>query len=386
MHYSVYDCFFSFESHRILPVKNPDFPFMQLKDIAVQRLFNQQISAPEFLSASELLEHKGAMQAQDFHSSVWAVGLRLKNAAFSEFEMSYNAGGILRTHVMRPTWHLVANKNISWLLDLTAPQVLSQTKGRHRNLGLTDRLLKQCNDIFSKELSGGHHMTREELMASLRKHKIPVVNEQLSHILMNAELHKVICSGSLKFKKLTYALFDERVKKKEILTKDESIAKLARIYFKSHGPALAEDFQWWSGLTLREVKLGILLNEKTISSLSLNGETYYFYADTPSQRPQKNPAFLLPAYDEYVISYRDRSLILAYRIYAKVVSSNGIFRPVIVDGKGGIIGTWGYIKKNKNRIIEFQFFEPSPLQNSKAIKERILHYQNYLNEKVTLQQ
>lgn len=354
------------------------------KDIAALRLFNQQISSPAFLQVSDILQHMGAMQAQDFQSAVWAVGLRHKNSAISEFEKSYNSGEILRTHVMRPTWHLVANKNINWLLDLTASQVLSQTKGRHRDLGLSTQLLHQCNAVFENELSGGLHMTREEILAALKKHKLLIANQQLSHILMNAELHKILCSGSLKDKKLTYALFEERVTDKTKLAPDEALAELAKIYFTSHGPALAEDFQWWSGLSAGKVKLGIAAIEKTLTSLMVDGKKFYFFEPSGFRRPEKDSIYLLPAYDEFIISYRDRSTILNEQTHGNVVSSNGIFRPVIVDNNAGVVGIWRHLAKNNSRSIELQFFKKSSQANIKRFEKKLMHYGEFLGQKVIL--
>ncbi len=357
---------------------------MARQDIAPIRLINQHISSPIHKDANALLQHMGAMQAQDFRSSIWAVGLRLQGSKISDVEEAYNNGTILRTHVMRPTWHMVARENISWLLDLTAGQILSQTKGRHRDLGLTNQILNKCHSVIENELNKSEHLTREEILAAFKIHKLPVESLQLSHILMNAELHKIICSGKLKNKKLTYALFDERVQKQEKLDMEEALAKLAKMYFISHGPATAEDFQWWSGLPLGKVRLAISLIEQELSVRNQKDRKIYFSEDNSYKQAAKSAHFLLPAYDEFVISYKDRSDMLLNDTHARVISSNGIFRPVIVNGEGRVIGIWTQITKSNVKTLDFQFFEDISERASRIIEKEILRYGSFSDTKITV--
>lgn len=353
-------------------------------DIATLRLFNQQISVPEFTDANALLKHMGAMQGQDFRSAIWAVGLRLKNANISAVEKAYNSGDILRTHAMRPTWHIVARENLSWLLDLTAPHVFTHTKGRHRNLELTSQILKKCHTILEKELEGSVHLTREEILRVFTQHKLPVAALQLSHILMDAELHKIICSGKLKNNKITYALFHERILKPQKLSHEEAIIELAKIYFTSHGPALMEDFQWWSGLSSGKIKLAAATIEKEFSVRIINDKKYYFSEEVKPLSKGINTHYLLPAYDEFIISYKDRSGLFTDHSYAKAISNNGIFRPVIADNKGRAIGIWSQTTKPNQRLLEFQFFESIDQKISRAIEKEITRYAEFNGIQVTV--
>lgn len=324
------------------------------------------------------------MQAQDFRSMMWAIGLRLHDTKLSEVEKAYNSGTILRTHVMRPTWHIVARENLSWLLDLTAAQVLSQTKGRLRDLELTPRLLKKCHSIIEKEMDGANHLTREEISLVLTKSKLSLISQQLSHILMDAELHKLICSGRLKNNKISYALFDERVAKQTKLTHEEALAKLARIYFASHGPALIEDFQWWSGLSLGKAKLAVAAIEKDFSTLIVDDKKFYFFEEASCRQPEINAHYLLPAYDEFVISYKDRSGMFKDHTYAKAISNNGVFRPVIVNGEGRIIGIWSQTTRGNQRFLGFQFFENETLKVSRTLEKEMMRYSDFSNIQTTV--
>lgn len=98
------------------------------------RLQNQQLSTPLFGHPKELISWMGAMQAQDYTMVKWAVGMRLKSPGIQAVEKALHQGEILRTHVMRPTWHLVAAEDIRWMLKLSAQRIKSAN----------DSLLKFC--------------------------------------------------------------------------------------------------------------------------------------------------------------------------------------------------------------------------------------------------
>ncbi|MEI6766396.1 MAG: winged helix DNA-binding domain-containing protein [Bacteroidota bacterium] len=239
---------------------------MKFSDIANIRLAGQQISGTQHTSAGELLQWMGAMQAQDYAMATWAVGVRLTNTTLQHIESAINEGEILRTHLMRPTWHFVSSADIDWMLDLTSPQIKSSMKSRNKQLELTDALIAKSNRVISKVLEDGRHSTREELITALNKSKIPTDENRASHLFMCAELDKVICSGSLKSNKQTFALFDKRVKKRPALHREEAITKLAAKYFQSHCPATLQDFIWWSGLSAKDAKSGLENNKNGLIS------------------------------------------------------------------------------------------------------------------------
>jgi len=354
-------------------------------DISQLRLINQQIISPSQKTVKELIRYMGAMQAQDFAMASWAVGVRLENSTVKAFEECYNNGEILRTHLLRPTWHFVSQKDINWILDLTAPHILPLLKGRHRNLGLKSEILNNCNSVMGKALSGGQHLTRDELLLVFQKNKVPVERHQLSHIFLNAELHKVICSGRVKNKKITYALFDERATDRTALPKEEALARLTRIYFTSHGPALQIDFQWWSGLSATNAKKGIASIEGELASHVIGEKTFYYAKENSLVPAKKDAVFVLPAFDEYIISYRNRSAILAAKEHAQVVSSNGIFRPFIVQN-GQVIGIWGRTTKKETIIIDLDFFQSPTQKVVKTVKQKLMEYGKFLGKKVEIRE
>jgi hypothetical protein len=221
---------------------------MNKSDIARTRLFNQQIAATKFTRPAEIVAWFGAMQAQDYPMAKWAIGLRIPGGTEEKVERAIADGHILRTHLMRPTWHFVAAEDLRWLINLSAPQLKSTSKATFRALGLDAETCQRANDLIAKALEGGKHLTRAELMAELRNAGIDSDNYRAAYLMFNAEIEGVVCSGGKRGKEQTYALLDERVPKAAAMSRDEAIAELTRRYFTSHAPATLRDFIWWSGL------------------------------------------------------------------------------------------------------------------------------------------
>jgi hypothetical protein len=330
---------------------------MKHTTIASLRLLNQQIATPRLKTAKELVGWMGAMQAQDYNQSKWAIGVRLPHLTESQIETAFNKGEIIRTHLMRPTWHFVSADDIYWMLELTAPQIKSAMKSRNRELGLTESVFGKSQEILVKVLEGNKSITRDELSVQLNKYGINTDEQRLPHILMEAEIDQIVCSGNIQGKKQTFTLLSERVPAKNILTKEEALAKLAKTYFTSHGPATLPDFTWWSGLPVTDARKALEMNKPILMSETINDETYWFADTGPKPSPLTESVYLLPAFDEYLISYKNRSAAITIDHHKKAVSNNGIFRPVIVIN-GQISGLWKRTVKKDTALIELDHFRP----------------------------
>ncbi len=336
---------------------------MTLNEISTLRLVNQQIVNSIFTSPKDLLSWMGAMQAQDFFMSEMALGLRLVNGTRETVEIAFNKGEILRTHVMRPTWHFVPGEDIYWMLNLTAGRIKSGIESRHRQLEITQPLLHKVIGIFEKMLSDNMFLTREELAVELHKEKINTSENRLSHLLFSAELESLICSGPLSGKKLTYSLLQNRIPKKKLLTKEESLAELAHRYFSSHGPATVKDFVWWSGLLQKEANEGLQAVKANFVSEVVNSEEYWFSPNLSNHISSPDELYLLPAYDEFLISYKNRSASILQMDFKKAISENGIFRSILVID-GHVCGLWKFLLKNDTVYITLE-----PFDNSLRINE-----------------
>jgi len=341
---------------------------MNSSDISTLRLQNQQIVATNFKSVKELVGWMGAMQAQDYNQAKWAIGSRLPHLTDKQIESAFNDGEIIRTHLMRPTWHFVSADDIYWLLELTAKHIKSTTKSRHRDLGLTESELQKSKEVFIKSLEGNRSLTREELSDQLNQAGINTYEQRLPHILMDAEIDGIICSGSISAKKQTYALLAERVPVKKTFSKEESLSKLAEKYFTSHGPATVADFTWWSGLPVSDARKALEMNKGTLISYTIDTDIYWFADSVNLPSSPSDSVYLLPAFDEYLISYKNRSSAITLENHSKAISNNGIFRPVLVVN-GQISGLWKRIIKKDTILIELDHFRPHSKKEMRLIEK-----------------
>ena len=353
-------------------------------DISSFRLRNQQIAGTKFRTVKDLVGWMGAMQAQDYAMAKWAVGARLPGSTDKTIEESFNKGEILRTHLLRPTWHFVSSNDIYWLLELTAPHIKASLKSRHKDLGLNNDIFDKSGKTIEEALTSGKHLTREEIIKALKKAKIQLEAQQgYVHLILSAELTGIICSGEMRGREQTYALLAERVLKKEKLNRDEALTRLAVKYFTSHGPATVQDFVWWSGLPVRDAKKALEMAASNLISETIGEQTYWFSKMAISSVAGDKSVYLLPAYDEFLISYRERSHSLSSEKQARAISSNGIFRPVIVlDGQ--TIGLWKRLTKKERVIVGIHLFQP-PSKNLKGLIEKAAAvYGEYLDRKTEI--
>lgn len=351
---------------------------MNPKDIANIRLINQQITETKFTSAKEIVTWMGGMQAQDYAMVKWAIGVRLPNSTEKNIEEALNKGEIIRTHVLRPTWHIVSADDLRWMLTLTAPRIKTGMKSRLKQLGLTDAILDKSRKVIEKTLSDGNHARREELIPALNKAGINTDENRASHIFVAAELEGLICSGAEKNGKATFSLLDEWVPANQPIGRDDALASLARRYFTSHGPAGLDDFNWWSGLSVNDSKRALESVRSELLSETVEGITYWF---TEHGSKAKGATYLLPAFDEFIISYKDRSATITFENHKRAVSNNGMFHPTI-DVNGETIGVWKRtIKKNKVDI-QLNYFALPSRAIQKAIEGEAIRYGEFLGREI----
>jgi hypothetical protein len=328
---------------------------MTITQILYQRVLNQQLIQPTFTKPGDLLSWLAAVQAQEYAMAKWAIGLRLPGSTDEEIEKNFNSGAILRTHIMRPTWHFVAPKDIRWMLRLTAPRVHAINNYWYRKLELDKKTIKRIYTLLTKILIG-NRLTRPELKAAFDKSKIDTDGLRMGYILMHAELEGLICSGPRKGKQFTYALLDERVAPDtRKLDPEEALATLCCRYFKSRGPATIKDFVTWSGLSMKDARKGMSLMDTALLKENINNQEYFFPEIHTQRKKSVLPTFLMPDYDEYGMSYKDRSALFDTATQSKFKKGikrddNLVFnRMLIIDGQ--ISGTWKRtIEKNKVKV------------------------------------
>jgi hypothetical protein len=328
---------------------------MTISEIPNIRLFNQKLAATELKNAKEVVGWMCAMQAQDYAMAKWAVGIRLLKASEKDIEKALDKGEIIRTHLMRPTWHFVSADDIYWMLELTSPGIRSSMKSRHKELELSEEIVCKSRGILEKSLAKRNNLTREEVAIEFGKAGIRTDGNRLSHLMLCAELDGIVCSGQIKDGKQTFALLRERVPVRKMFTREESLATMAKRYFSSHGPATLKDFTWWSGLPAGDARRALEFVKHDFLSESIGPEQFWFPDSFSGISRTKDIVNLLPAFDEFLISYKDRSAALSSVDNKKAVSDNGIFRPVIVVN-GMVTGIWKRTFSKEKVILELVFF------------------------------
>jgi hypothetical protein len=356
---------------------------MTSEEITSIRLENHQIAGTKFQKVQELVSWMGAMQAQDYSMSKWAIGVRLPGIHDDMVTEAFDKGEIVRTHLLRPTWHIVSSQDIYWILGLTSPHIKPILRPRHRDLELTESIIKKSKSVIGKLLVGGNHLTREEIMLQLQNSGISTEGQRASHLMLTAELDGLVCSGKTNGQKQTYTLLEEWVPKTNLFSREEALAKLASRYFSSHGPATIQDFIWWSGLPVKDAKNALEMVKSEFSSAIIDERIYWFPATNRTTQSKNASVYLLPAYDEFIISYRDRSDSLHSLDHKKAISENGLFRPVIVVN-GKVAGIWKRRQMKDRLILIPEYFRPVSTKEQEQIEIASKRYGQFLNSEVEL--
>src|SRR5262249_22344895 len=307
---------------------------MTFSQITHYRLPNQRLSGAKFESPAEVVRWFGAVQAQDYLGSLWAIGLRMQNASEKAVEQAIAERTIVRTWPMRGTLHFVAAEDARWMLKLLTPRVIARSPSRHRELSLDERVFRGAREIFVKALSGGRQLTRTALYELLHARGINTKDGRGLHILGQLAHEGLICFGARDGKQPTFALLDEWLPQHKSRERDEALAELAERYFTSHGPATLQDFAWWSGLPSADTTAAIQMSKTQLVCEVIEGKTYWMSPSARATKSSRLAAWLLPPFDEYTVAYKDRSAILS-RLSTKVSGDfgMGVLGPmVIVDG------------------------------------------------------
>ena len=345
--------------------------------IAWSRLRCQRLAAGRLAAAEEVVGWLGAVQAQEYHFAKWGLALRTRRASESSVERALEAGRILRTHMMRATWHFVAPADIRWLLALTAPRIRAAVAYYDRQLGITPAVITRANRAIAAALAGGTQLTRAELAPILSKAGVPVNGLRLGHLMMHAELDGVICSGARKGKQFTYALLEERAPQAQTLDHDRALIELTRRYFRSHGPATARDFVWWSGLTARQANKGAALLDGNFIRERIGDQEYILKAQSLKQN-KRQMTFLMPDYDEYGISYKNKSSLLAKTEGIDLSKVSPYSHLLIVDGV--ISGTWT-VEPAQSVSVEANPYFSMTRGQQQAIAAAIKRYKIFLEDR-----
>ncbi len=355
---------------------------MNLRDVAKLRLINHNIAYSVAKKPGEVVTSLGAMQAQDYQAALWGIGLRAKEVTLPEVESAIANRAIVRIWLLRGTLHFVAAADVRWMLKLLGPQIIASSAGRHRQLKLDEATFMRAEELFVEALQNGQ-LTRNEMFKVLEKGGISPEGQRGYHILWRAALNGLICFGPQKGKEQTFALLNQYVPKGKSMKQYEALSELARCYFSSRGPALLEDFAWWSGLKLSVAKIALETASSRLTSETIEGKRYWMPQSVPENGKEFATAFLLPAFDEYILGYSDRTVTLEQPLFKKAVSNNGIFYSTIIFN-GKVVGTWKRTFKKSNLDIMLTSFKTlTPTQRS-SIALAAKHYGRFMDLPVSI--
>ena len=334
-----------------------------------RRLVNHQLDRSKFRKPVDVVRWLGAVQAQEYSGAKWALGLRAKGLTEAAVDRALDEGTILRTHVLRPTWHFVTPADIRWMLALTAPRVHAANAYTYRQYGLDASIFRRSRKLLERALRGGKACTRAELASVLRREGIAAEGIKLAALMIDAELEGVIVSGPRRGKQFTYALLEERAARARGLSREEALAELTKRYFTSHGPATLRDFAWWSGLTAGDAKAGIEAVAPALDEEVLDGRTCWFFGwKVPAPRASTS-AHLLPNYDEYLIAYKDRGPVVA-------ASGRDVFAHFVIDGR--LAGSWKRTLKKDSVVVEAVPYRRLSRENTRALASAAERYGKFL--------
>jgi Winged helix DNA-binding domain len=352
--------------------------------VAHARLRNLRLTGPPLPTAEAVVGWLGAVQAQDYGPAKWSIGQRGAGLTDAAVERAYAAGAILRTHVLRPTWHFVLPADIRWLLELTRPRVHALSAYGRRREQLDPATLGRSLATLADALRGGRHLTRDEVAAELLAAGIEAQGPRLAHLLMHAELEGLVCSGPPRGKAHTYALLSERAPPARPLGPDEALVELTCRYFTSHGPASARDLHWWSSLSLDQIRRGIDLAGSLLRSEVIDGVSYWFGASTASAAAGSPRAHLLQMFDEYLVGYSEtrRALDVAGLGPALFQTINVRSGAVILDSQ--LAGTWRRAITRGGVVIEAQLAAPPDASAAEALHTAAQRYAAFLGLPATV--
>jgi len=308
------------------------------------RLASQGLVGPGFGSVPDAVRSMTAMQAQDLQASLWAVGQRVPGSRAADVRAALDRGEIVRSWPMRGTLHLLAPEDLKWILYITSGRLIKGLARRHRELGISAADVDAAAEAALGRVAGGFAASRSELFGVFERAGQPTVGQRGIHLLAVLCQRGVLVQGPLAGNQQLVVAFEDWIKVSRQLGRAEGIAEWLLRYLRSHGPATERDFAWWSGIPLTETRAALAQVGDQLVGLEFDGRQYWLSPETAALLddgvPGQRTVLALPAFDEFLLGYTDRSIALpAHHADRIVPGGNGVFRKTIVAG-GEVVGTW----------------------------------------------
>lgn len=345
-------------------------------EILRRRLDNQRLARTSFRKPEEVVAWLGAMQAQDYLGSLWAIGLRMKNATEALVEEAEARRAIVRTWPMRGTLHFVAAADARWMTRLLAPRVMARNAARlKREVDVDTTVTARARDVVARALEGGRRLERTAVYEALEARGIRTGKSRGLHILLCLAMEGTLCLAGREGKQHTFALLDDWIPATKDPDRDEALADLATRYFTSHGPATTKDFMWWAGITAKDAAIALDGAAGNLAKEDSAGSVYWQGKSRAKAREEPPHVKLLPAFDEYTVAYQDRTLLVDP---ASRWSKMGVLGPVVViDGR--VAGLWKRTLGESTVSIAINASRKLTRAQSDALRQASQGYGDFLN-------
>jgi hypothetical protein len=352
--------------------------------VAAARLLNQQLVLPRFTTPVEVVRWFGAVQAQDYLGSLWAVGQRLPAATEADVEDAIASRTIVRTWPMRGTLHFVAAEDARWMLRLLTPRVIARSAGRYRQLELDAAALARSRRVLGRALDGGRALTRRQAYAALERGGVSPAGQRGFHVLGHLAQQGFLCFGPREGRQPTFVLLEDWIPRSQDPPRDAALAALAIRYFASHGPATLQDFAWWSGLLVKDAQAGIGEAGSQLIREARDGRTFWVAPAAPAGKWRRPVAALLPQWDEYLVAYKDRDAALGHlpgddsRLTMMVGNAQ-----IIIDGR--VRGIWKRMLAPSGVKVTVTFWTTATDADRRAARKAAERYGRFLGKPVETQ-
>lgn len=352
-------------------------------DTVRRRLAEQRLAGDPFAAVDEAVGWLGAVQAQELAETRWSLAERTADCTEADVEAAFARGDIVRTHVLRPTWHFVTRADLRWLLRLTRPRIHALNRYWYRRFELDADVLARGHAVLATALADGEALIRRELADRLAAEGIPAAGLQLGYLLMHAELEELVCSGPPRGKQQTYALLDSRVPTSPLdgRPREQALDELVLRYFRSHGPATIKDFTAWSSLTVAEVRAALdRVGDGLARAEDERGTAWYAASSPASARSSRLAgAFLLAMYDEMIVAYQGLRVVLAH----EPPRPRLLDRAIVVDGR--TVGSWKRTVSTRSAVVEATLFGPLTPAGAEALDDAVERFGRFLGRDAALE-
>ncbi|MET1006455.1 MAG: winged helix DNA-binding domain-containing protein [Propionibacteriaceae bacterium] len=349
------------------------------RQVLRRRLATQGLVGHRFATARDVVSGLACVQSQEYAHGFWSLGMRTTELTYTDVQREFDAGLFIRTHILRPTWHFVAAEDLRWILALTSPRVLQGNRSRCRQLELDQADLDRGCELIVAALSGGRHLTRNELGRVMDAAGLPAPGQRLAYLVMTAELEGLICSGPMRGAQHTYAVLDERLPATPARTEEEALAELTWRYLSGHGPTSLKDFTRWSSLTLASAEAGLASVADRLERLEVDGQVLWFDPAAGEPAADVSEALLLPLYDEATLSYPQLNFPLATG-HPHPPDMDTFIGSVVVDAVN--VGTWRRTVKGRKVLVETALTPGLSARGRDAVDAAVIRLAGFLGKEL----